>query len=387
MAERHPQSAARLSEDIGDVLSTIRRLIAEDEALSTARDRLHATRAAAARATAPDPAPISALPSCGVIEDDTGEFLARRYGGNAALARRLASRLAVADVPGGATAPCAATSAEPEWPLGERANAPGAARPAVAPLRLDTPAEPSPAERFAALLDDEDAFAEAFELKARQAEPVAPAEPQPPVPDDQAPVVLPPFMAAHRPAVQAAPAAPTPPVARSSGGTPAAEAAAGPRPVLASPWGGDAGAEIRAGAAVARRRGGFALGHWPRTAETPPPVAPQISAAPEITAAPPAAPQHPAYRHSGPQGVATERMAAPPDQWTAAADPEMPPAGAVSAGAAEIAALSDVGLRDLLREMIQEELHGELGERFSRNLRSVIRREVAAAIDDQLDRF
>jgi len=44
-------------------------------------------------------------------------------------------------------------------------------------------------------------------------------------------------------------------------------------------------------------------------------------------------------------------------------------------------------IRDLLRDMIQEELHGELGQRFARNLRAVIRREVAAAIDDQIDRF
>ena len=38
---------------------------------------------------------------------------------------------------------------------------------------------------------------------------------------------------------------------------------------------------------------------------------------------------------------------------------------------------------DLLREMIQEELQGEMGQRFSRNLRAVIRREIAAAIDER----
>ena len=42
---RLPQDAARLSEDIGDVLSALRRLIAEDEALSLARDRIGAGRA------------------------------------------------------------------------------------------------------------------------------------------------------------------------------------------------------------------------------------------------------------------------------------------------------------------------------------------------------
>jgi len=32
-------------------------------------------------------------------------------------------------------------------------------------------------------------------------------------------------------------------------------------------------------------------------------------------------------------------------------------------------------------------LQGEMGQRFSRNLRAVIRREIAAAMDDQLDRI
>lgn len=44
------------------------------------------------------------------------------------------------------------------------------------------------------------------------------------------------------------------------------------------------------------------------------------------------------------------------------------------------------GVRSQIREMIQSELQGELGERFSRNLRIVIRREIAAAVDDQFDR-
>lgn len=47
----------------------------------------------------------------------------------------------------------------------------------------------------------------------------------------------------------------------------------------------------------------------------------------------------------------------------------------------------EASIRDLLREMIQEELHGELGERYSRNIRTLIRREVAAAIDAHLERF
>lgn len=44
------------------------------------------------------------------------------------------------------------------------------------------------------------------------------------------------------------------------------------------------------------------------------------------------------------------------------------------------------GVRGQIREIIQSELQGELGQRFSRNLRIVIRREIAAAVDDQFDR-
>lgn len=44
------------------------------------------------------------------------------------------------------------------------------------------------------------------------------------------------------------------------------------------------------------------------------------------------------------------------------------------------------GVRNQIRELIQCELQGELGQRFSRNLRIVIRREIAAAVDEQFDR-
>jgi hypothetical protein len=44
-------------------------------------------------------------------------------------------------------------------------------------------------------------------------------------------------------------------------------------------------------------------------------------------------------------------------------------------------------LRDCLRAMIREELQGEFGQRFSSNLRALIRREVSVAIDQQLDRL
>ncbi|MFC0202272.1 flagellar biosynthesis protein FlhF [Paracoccus rhizosphaerae] len=46
--------------------------------------------------------------------------------------------------------------------------------------------------------------------------------------------------------------------------------------------------------------------------------------------------------------------------------------------------LDEGTLRDRLNEMIREELQGEMGARFSSNIRAVIRREVATAVDDRL---
>lgn len=53
----------------------------------------------------------------------------------------------------------------------------------------------------------------------------------------------------------------------------------------------------------------------------------------------------------------------------------------------DISGEDDEAIRDLLRELIREELQGELGERFSRNLRALVRREIAAAIDAELSRL
>ncbi|MBM3604729.1 MAG: hypothetical protein FJX25_08230 [Alphaproteobacteria bacterium] len=54
--------------------------------------------------------------------------------------------------------------------------------------------------------------------------------------------------------------------------------------------------------------------------------------------------------------------------------------------AIEVEALlhDDPHLRNGLREMVQEELQGEMGQRFSANLRAVIRREITQALDDRL---
>ena len=71
----------------------------------------------------------------------------------------------------------------------------------------------------------------------------------------------------------------------------------------------------------------------------------------------------------------------------AAFDAEMRAQADPSADARDEARDGDRPIRELLREMVQDELNGALGERFSANLRAVIRREVAAAIDTYLDRF
>ena len=76
-----PNAAARLSEDIGDVLSAIRRLIAEDEALTAARDlRKHGSAATLIEHAEALPIAVG------------GDVLAQRHGGNAALARQIAGR-------------------------------------------------------------------------------------------------------------------------------------------------------------------------------------------------------------------------------------------------------------------------------------------------------
>lgn len=177
---RFSQNAARLSEDIGDVLTAIRRMIADDDALSSARDSIRADRT-------------------GLVQDDAGEFLARRYGGNAALARQMVET-AVRPAPAPAVEEVVETPPVPQFILRAR---PEVVPPAdAAPLRLgaerrveqpETPkpsgwrswlrpelreaapqveAAPAPvADSLSALVDDsaedEDDFAEAFDWKAR----------------------------------------------------------------------------------------------------------------------------------------------------------------------------------------------------------------------------
>lgn len=133
MSEPKPtQNAARLSEDIGDVLSAIRRMIAEDEAQADGYGRHDRAN-----------------------DTDAGDFLARRHGGNAALARRLAGTESATATPYGhprGPAEDLARGRDDDWPLGPFANSPAAARP-LAGVSPDLPSAPnvSPARRSAGL--------------------------------------------------------------------------------------------------------------------------------------------------------------------------------------------------------------------------------------------
>ncbi|MDP5305916.1 hypothetical protein [Paracoccus spongiarum] len=442
---RSAQNAARLSEDIGDVLSAIRKLIAEDEALG------------GDRAAGPG----------GTIDQDAGEFLARRYGGNAALARRLAGTAAPDE--SRSDLPQATARADDEagegWPLGGLANSPEAARPvaalsdrgavtaqprilrhdglsapadapafqraearpelpsarndlvrslsataaapqvgrqdagAVAPLRLDAtrrvltqddgtglrggarqepplhrpplhrpplaPAAPAPLARQH---EDDDDFAEAFDWKARmrpdvdgstRADATSPAHSAPSLPS---------FLSGR---IERREAPVTVVATRSDDGLRADLAAPDEGRVLDDTHHDpeDAQAEVAGSPSAADSE--FAA----------------VLAALEAVGAPRTGLDKAPIPEAGPAQDTAQAMLTAPAAPEACA-PE-PAAGPTLAGEAAIVTpeVDEQSIRDLLREMIQEELHGELGERFSRNLRAVIRREVAAAIEDYLDRI
>ncbi|MDM7458503.1 MAG: hypothetical protein P3W94_003935, partial [Paracoccus sp. (in: a-proteobacteria)] len=110
---RFRPAATHTAEDFGEVFQNIRRLVAEDEALSAARDRLAQARLQ-------------------VQHEDPAEFLARRYGGNAALARQLA------DVQG------PACDHESSWAQGTPSqSSSSAAGQAVTPSQIRTPTSES----------------------------------------------------------------------------------------------------------------------------------------------------------------------------------------------------------------------------------------------------
>lgn len=84
-----------------------------------------------------------------------------------------------------------------------------------------------------------------------------------------------------------------------------------------------------------------------------------------------------------PAAEAVAAPAAPPEaEPLAAAYPESVCLEDIAARAAE-RVLDAEALRNRLNEMIREELQGEMGARFSSNIRAVIRREVASAVDDR----
>lgn len=438
---RTTQNAARLSEDIGDVLSAIRRLIAEDEALAEVRP-----------GRADD-----------AIDEDAGDFLARRYGGNAALARRLAG----SEEAGGAgyrqparLAEVVARDAEDEfqdevdgdsWPLGSLANAPEAARPALvaAPqaaaariLRHDIAEERVAAPRVQNDLARSLSASLREDSAAPQHEDRVPGLSLAAVPlpaeatfqraagvDGGAP---PSFVTPLRlDAARRVPAAhdETPAASRNSSGWRSWIRPEPPlqRRVIFAPPVVQMADEPRAAAATTEEDGFAEAFDW-KARMRPDPVATAPEAAPED----PAGADSPVLRavrrsgwvdadaHSAEQpapaareadlaqtaGVphrqaafsevmealdsadaeaVSEAVSLAPEAAQATADIQAPAAGQGALAEAPPEA-DEESIRELLRDMIREELHGELGERFSRNLRAVIRREVASAIEDFLDR-
>ncbi|WP_405403822.1 hypothetical protein [Paracoccus sp. Ld10] len=65
-----------------------------------------------------------------------------------------------------------------------------------------------------------------------------------------------------------------------------------------------------------------------------------------------------------------------------ASAPELPIAQIVAQTVAHM--MDDKAMRAHLQEMIREELEGEMGARFSGNLRAVVRREIASSLDERL---
>lgn len=297
---RMSQNAARLSEDIGDVLSAIRRMIADDDALSDARDRVRSERT-------------------GLIQDDAGEFLARRYGGNAALARQMVE---TAPRPAPVAAEPETRSAIPQFIL--RPN------PAVV---APTPATTAPLAEIAPLrLGAERRIADA-------------AAPKP---------------SGWRAWLRSEPAGPEGAAVPAAG--PALKPPAALNDTVCSPAGEDSDDFAEAFDWKARMR-------------------PELEEPVPATIASPTAEQRLSGWAVGPDAVdPVARLAAE----AAAFDAEMQAQADLEASGHDD---EDQSIRDLLREMVQAELNGELGERFSANLRAVIRREVAAAIDTYLDRF
>ncbi|WP_255329710.1 hypothetical protein [Paracoccus albicereus] len=423
-----PNAAARLSEDIGDVLSSIRRLIAEDEAIGAARANAAARVAKLGEGGVTDPVSLS-----------REDALARRFGGNAALARDLVSAHrraepvlrsprrgmqddtftnvipAVSDQDDEATA--SSGDDAPSWTFSSRFRVveptvlrleaadrvpsssgtddpagvsdtpapwrawkpsrdeisvkvtpdPAAPEPAAVVATETAEIQPAPVPFFdidalapriatdlqdapklrASLFEDEDDFAEQFDAIARQQHVVETPEPsveaagsantaQPPSLENQ--------VDPDRDRSDAASIITTPPA-------PVMD----PYPSLA----------LRLASAIRGRPLAARAPAEMRPVPDPAAVTPEAPALVETGTPLPTMPvQGPVF--SAPAPVRT------------LPEPSFPTVEDI---------VDDPAMRALVREIIGEELHGELGTRFARNLRAVIRREVAAAIEDQMDRF
>ena len=345
-------SAQRLSEDIGDVLTAIRRLIAEDEALVTARNGVMQSRSDAA-------ARLIETPREEV--EDPAEALARRYGGNAALARQMAQEgsdlltrhphvTETDDDTGSDTADSGG-----DWPLGDLANAPNAPRPlAVA----DPIAEPHNdlARRIAATIADDDADQDGDQPPAPIWAPlklVRPTAPQ----DDPAQV-----------------AQSTPPVAFDEDYD--WKARMRPDPVEANAAAEDPGIPLPA--AEQDEQPSDAAPAQPDEVVLTMPLTPALDPQPLAG--------FPLPFTVSPFGIDLPNRIAP-DTSTDMTKAEAQSAPTEPESPVDVLSSEEQSIRELLREMIREELFGELGQRFSRNLRTVIRREVAVMIDDQLERL
>lgn len=412
-----PTSATRLSEDIGDVLSAIRRLIAEDDALTVARSQRENYRSEAAR---PDLAIAS------------GETLARRYHGNAALARRLVQT--VAQRPTLATVPAAAPQAPdrslkdrnagtsspdllrlgasdrviPATPDGENDTdrtipwRPWAATETAQVISFALPAAPQKGDvDFTSVLDDmtaadTDEGCHAIEAAVAPndvtdpdarpaiAETVNSLDPQP-YPQNPLPASF------VRPRANRWSRA-EPPLSKATGFTRSARAEDG-RPVslaarLARSLRGDrsdttsieAEPSFAANAAATMNVADAVGGMIPEQAK------PALSSAAAPSAAVTEAVLRPAAQNmiaQMPQSASGAMASAAPVAGQPLADPAMPETAAPMMPDAD----NEKMIRDVIRDMIQEELHGELGQRFARNLRAIIRREISAAIDEQMDRL
>lgn len=383
MTDPHsPQTAARLSEDIGDVLSAIRRLIAEDEALSAEREGRRSA-----------------------IAEDGGDFLARRHGGNAALARQLSANHPRRG-PGYVQPASLAAALEGDTKAPKSSPAPLSVASSPAILRHEAGhKEDRPATRN----DLARALSAAGPVPVRNAP--GPRSGKPHTAVTEPPSVL----QFSSPGQRAEPAAPLRldaarrVVSREDGERPKSSGWRGwfrPEPPVtrlpeapARAASGDMSLQTAEALSVDDEADYAEAFAWKARMR---PEMPLRRADIASDAAGGSAPDGAFGRDEAAMtasfAAANCRTDEPLDTKESLAPPALAVAEGVAHNAIEVEAVHDTitglpreeeeqSIRDLLRDMIQEELQGELGARFSRNLRGVIRREIAAAIDDQLDRL